>query len=117
MQFICHPGCSTCKKARDFLAANGLAFTERDIRTQNPSLEELKAWHRTSGLPLRRFFNTSGLKYRELGLSAKLDSLSENEQLALLAQDGMLVRRPILVSGQKVLVGFQEKTWAQALGL
>lgn len=115
MLFICHPGCSTCKKARDFLTAHGLAFTQRDIRTQNPNMDELKAWHRISGLPLRRFFNTSGLAYRALGLSARLDSLSEDEQLALLAQDGMLVRRPLLVLDQQVLVGFQEKAWSQAL--
>ncbi len=115
MLFICHPTCTTCDKARAFLSQHGFCFTERDIRTQNPTLAELTGWQRKSGLPLKRFFNTSGIKYRELGLTQKLKEMSEAEQLALLATDGMLVRRPILVNDGLVLVGFNEKAWAQAL--
>lgn len=116
MLFVCHPACTTCAKAREYLKKHGLSFQERDIRTENPTLSELTVWHRKSGLPLKRFFNTSGNKYRELALTAKLPGMSESEQLALLATDGMLVRRPILVSGDTVLVGFSEKTWDEKLG-
>lgn len=115
MLLICHPSCTTCQKARDFLKAHRLAFTERDIRMDKPSQEELRQWLALSGLPLKRFFNTSGILYREMALSARLPDLKEEEQLALLATDGMLVRRPILVDGQTVLVGFNEKTWSGAL--
>lgn len=115
MLFICHPTCTTCKKARDYMEKHGLSYQERDIRTENPSLAELTDWHKKSGLPLKRFFNTSGNKYRELGLTQKLPEMSEEEQLALLATDGMLVRRPILVSGDTVLVGFSEKAWDEKL--
>lgn len=115
MLFVCYPKCSTCGKARTWLEAHGIEFTERDIKTENPTYDELKAWHAESGLPLRRFFNTSGQLYRGMGLSAKLDSMSEDEQLKLLATDGMLVKRPILVGDGKVLVGFREKDWAAAL--
>lgn len=116
MTFYCHPVCTTCKKARDFLNRRGLAFTELDIREHHPDAGLLAELHQKSGLPLRRFFNTSGQLYRGMGLSARLPDMSEEEQLALLASDGMLVRRPILVSGDTVLVGFNEKAWAEALG-
>lgn len=115
MLFICHPTCTTCKKARDYMEKHGLSYQEQDIRTENPSLAELTDWHKKSGLPLKRFFNTSGNKYRELGLTQKLPEMSEEEQLALLATDGMLVRRPILVAGDTVLVGFSEKAWDEKL--
>ena len=117
MQFLCHPGCSTCKKAREFLEQNGISFVLRDIRTENPTAVELAQWHRQSGLPLRRFFNTSGQLYRELALKDKLPALSEEQQLALLAQDGMLVRRPILAAEEFVLIGFRENEWKSALNL
>ncbi len=117
MQFLCHPGCSTCKKAREFLEQNGISFVLRDIRTENPTAAELAQWHRQSGLPLRRFFNTSGQLYRELALKDKLPALSEEQQLALLAQDGMLVRRPILAAEEFVLIGFRENEWKSALNL
>lgn len=113
--FLCHPTCTTCKKARAFLDAAGLSYAERDIRLNKPSAAELRAWHKASGLPLRRFFNTSGTLYRELGLSAKLPSMSEDEQIALLSLDGMLVRRPILVHDGGVLVGFSQAAWEEAL--
>ena len=113
LTFVCHEKCSTCKKARDFLTANGVPFSARDIKGRNPTKDELAAWLRLSGLPIRRLFNASGMLYRELGLSAKIDSLSEEEALSLLATDGMLVKRPILVGADFVLFGFQEKEWAQ----
>ena len=113
--FIEYPKCSTCQKARKWLDGKGLAYTDRDIKTENPSLEELKAWHKRSGLPLKRFFNTSGLLYRDLGLKDKLETTSEEEQLALLATDGMLVKRPILVTDSTVLIGFKEKDWEKEL--
>lgn len=115
MLFVCHPTCTTCEKARTYLKNHGLSYQERDIRTENPSLAELTDWHQKSGLPLKRFFNTSGNKYRELGLTQKLPEMSEDEQLALLATDGMLVRRPILVARDTVLVGFSEKAWDEKL--
>lgn len=117
MVFICYPKCSTCKKAQAWLKAQGLDCEVRDIQKDNPALEELRQWHRQSGLPLKKFFNTSGQLYRSLGLSKKLPEMSQAEQYALLASDGLLVKRPILVldDGQ-VLVGFQEAAWAQALG-
>ena len=115
MLFVCYPKCSTCKKAQAWLDAHGIAYTVRDIKTQNPTLEELRQWHRQSGLPLKKFFNTSGQQYRALGLKDKLPAMTEEEQLALLATDGMLVKRPILLAGELVLVGFQEAQWAQAL--
>lgn len=115
MLFICHPTCTTCKKARALLDSLGLAYTVRDIREERPSMDELRAWRRQSGLPLKRFFNTSGIRYRELSLTQKLPGMAEEEQLALLASDGMLVRRPILVTGGSVLVGFSQKAWEAAL--
>lgn len=116
MLFIEYPKCTTCQKARKWLEAQGTVFTARHIKEDAPSLDELKDWHRRSGLPLKRFFNTSGLKYKELGLKDKLPGLDEEEQLALLASDGMLVKRPILVGDDFVLAGFRESEWAVALG-
>ena len=115
MQFICYPKCSTCAKARAWLVGSGIDFCERNIATDNPSLAELKDWHVKSGLPLKRFFNTSGLKYKELQLKNKLPAMSDEEQFKLLASDGMLVKRPILIDGDTVLVGFKEAEWKQAL--
>lgn len=115
MLFLCYPKCSTCKKAQAWLEAHGLSYTLRDIQTARPTLEELRQWHAQSGLPLKRFFNTSGQQYRALELKDKLPAMSQEEQLALLATDGMLVKRPLLVAEDKVLVGFQEAAWAAAL--
>lgn len=116
MQFICYPKCSTCQKAKKWLEANGISFEERHIKEQNPTAEELSAWQRKSGLPLKKFFNTSGLIYKDMKLSTKLPTMSEEEQLAVLAADGMLVKRPILVGDDFVLVGFKEADWAAVLG-
>lgn len=115
MLFVCYPKCSTCKKAQAWLDTHGIAYTVRDIKTQNPTLEELRQWHSLSGLPLKRFFNTSGQQYRALALKDKLPSMAEEEQFALLSTDGMLVKRPILVAEDKVLVGFREAEWSSAL--
>lgn len=115
MLFVCYPKCSTCKKAQAWLDTHGLSYQVRDIKTQNPSEEELRRWHSESGLPLKRFFNTSGQQYRGLELKDKLPQMTEDQQLALLATDGMLVKRPILLTGSKVLVGFKEAEWAAAL--
>ncbi len=117
MLFVEYPPCSTCQKAKRFLAENGLSFESRHIKENRPTAGELRVWQKTSGLPLKRFFNTSGLKYKELGLSAKLPEMSEDEQFSLLASDGVLVRRPILVGGDFVLVGFLEAEWREKLGL
>ena len=115
MLFVCYPKCSTCQKAKAFLEANGCVFETRDIKTNNPTYDELKTWQEKSGLPLRRFFNTSGLQYRALELKDKLPQMSEDEQLQLLSTDGMLVKRPLLIDGDTVLVGFREADWKQAL--
>ena len=115
MQFICYPKCTTCKKARKWLDANGVAYDERHIKDNNPSADELKAWHKQSGLPLKRFFNTSGLQYKALNLKEKLPSMSEEEQFKLLASDGMLVKRPLLIGDGFVLVGFKEDEWQARL--
>lgn len=109
--FICYPKCTTCKKAKEWLLANAIDFQERDIKTCNPSIVELSQWYKLSGLPLKKFFNTSGLKYKELQLKDKLAMLSEQEQLLLLASDGMLVKRPLLIADNLVLVGFKESQW------
>ena len=111
--FVCYPRCTTCKKAQQWLKDRGVEVTVRDIKTENPDAKELRRWHRESGLPLKRFFNTSGLKYKEMGLKDKLPQMSEEEQYELLAADGMLVKRPILVGKDKVLVGFKEKEWLE----
>lgn len=115
MLFVCYPKCTTCQKARAFLDAHGKTYDVRDIKLQNPTESELRAWHETSGLPLKRFFNTSGLQYKALELSKKLPSMSEDDQFALLAADGMLVKRPILVSEDFVLVGFRQEEWEAVL--
>lgn len=111
MLFVCYPKCTTCQKAKRFLDENGIKYDERNIKEQNPTIEELKDWHKASGLPLKKFFNTSGMLYRSMELAKKLPSMSEDEQFALLASDGMLVKRPILVSDNTVLVGFKESEW------
>ena len=115
MLFVCYPKCSTCQKAKAWLQERGVAFDERDIKQDNPTEQELRAWHEKSGLPLKRFFNTSGLQYKALGLKDKLPTMTEDEQLALLATDGMLVKRPLLVADDFVLVGFREKEWEERL--
>lgn len=115
MLFVCYPKCSTCQKAQKWLEGRGETFTVRDIKTENPTLKELKAWHAQSGLPLKKFFNTSGQIYRAMELTRKLPDMSEEEQFALLASDGMLVKRPILVGDGFVLVGFKEAAWAEQL--
>ena len=114
MLFLCYPKCSTCRKAKDWLDARRIPYTLRDIKEDSPSLEELEQWRKKSGLPLKRFFNTSGQLYRSLELSKKLPDLTEAEQLALLSSDGMLVKRPIAVDGETVLVGFREGDWEKA---
>ena len=111
MLFICYPKCTTCKKAQAYLDAKGAAYEFRDIKQENPSEEELRQWWKTSGLPLKKFFNTSGLQYTALGLKDKLPAMSEEEQLALLATDGLLVKRPILVGDDFVLTGFRQPEW------
>lgn len=115
MLFLCYPKCTTCQKARRFLEENNVPFTLRDIKTERPTYEELKAWQQKSGLPLRRFFNTSGLQYRALELKDRLPQMSNEEQLQLLASDGMLVKRPLLITDDTVLVGFREAQWQEAL--
>lgn len=115
MLFVCYPKCTTCQKARAFLDARDVAYDFRDMKQENPTEAELRAWHGKSGLPLKRFFNTSGLQYKALELSKKLPSMTEDEQFALLATDGMLVKRPILVGGDFVLVGFKEPEWEAKL--
>ena len=115
MLFLEYPPCSTCKKAKQWLEDKGIPYTSRHIKEQNPSYEELKAWWQASGLPLKKFFNTSGLQYKALQLKDKLPAMSEEEQLQLLATDGMLVKRPLVVLEDKVLTGFKEAEWREAL--
>ena len=115
MLFIEYARCSTCKKAKNWLDAKGISYEDRPIREENPTAEELKEWHQKSGLPLKRFFNTSGNLYKELGLKDRLPSMSEEEQYQLLATDGMLVKRPLLVSDDVVLTGFKEAEWEEKL--
>lgn len=117
MLFLCYPKCSTCQKAKAWLDQRGISYDLRDIKLNNPTAEELTAWYQKSGLPLKKFFNTSGQLYRALSLSKKLPDMTQAEQYALLASDGMLVKRPILVLDDgRVLVGFQQDQWAEALG-
>ena len=111
MLFVCYPKCTTCQKAKKWLTEKGMSFEERDIKTENPTKEELEAWYKNSGLPLKRFFNTSGILYKEMKLKDRLPEMTEDEQLTLLSTDGMLVKRPILISDEQVLVGFKEKEW------
>ena len=113
MLFLCYPRCSTCQKAKKWLDEQGKNYTERHIVENNPTYDELKKWYEISGLPLKKFFNTSGLKYKELQLKDKLPTMSEDEMLKLLATDGMLVKRPLLVVDDKILVGFKESQWEQ----
>nr|WP_296155747.1 arsenate reductase family protein [uncultured Peptoniphilus sp.] len=113
MLFVHYPKCSTCKKAKAFLDDRGVGYKERHIVEENPSFDELKEWYEMSDYPLKRFFNTSGMRYREMGLKDKLPYMSEEEQLELLATDGMLVKRPILIDGDRVRVGFKEKEWEE----
>ena len=115
MLFLCYPKCSTCRKAQKWLDEHDVDYDIRDIKTDNPDLAELELWHQASGLPLKKFFNTSGLQYKALGLKDKLPTMTEDEQLALLATDGMLVKRPLLVADDFVLVGFREKEWEEQL--
>ena len=115
VQFIEYPPCSTCQKAKKWLTEHEVSFTSRHIKEQNPSAQELAAWQKKSGLPLKRFFNTSGMLYRSMGLKDRLAAMSEEEQLALLAADGMLVKRPMLIADGFVLVGFRQTEWEQAL--
>lgn len=115
MLFVCYPKCTTCQKARQWLDAHGVDYTVRDIKENNPTEAELRAWHAQSGLPLKRFWNTSGLQYRALELKDRLPQISEDEQFALLATDGMLVRRPILVGDDFALPGFREAEWEKVL--
>lgn len=111
MLLVHYPKCSTCQKAKKWLVEKGLEFEERDIKNQNPTKEELKLWHQKSGLPLKKFFNTSGMIYREMGLKDRLSDMTEEEQYELLASDGMLVKRPVLVTDTAVLTGFRAKEW------
>ena len=115
MLFIHYPRCTTCQRAKKWLDENGIKYEERDIKADNPTAEELRAWHALSGLPLKKFFNTSGNSYKNLGLKDKLPTLSEDEQIELLAADGMLVKRPLVVTEKVVLTGFKESEWSAAL--
>ena len=113
--FLCYPRCSTCQRAQRWLQEHGVGARTCDIKTEKPTADELRAWHERSALPLKRFFNTSGLKYKELHLKDKLPAMSEDEQYELLASDGMLVKRPLFVGEEFVLVGFREKEWQERL--
>ena len=115
MLFICYPKCSTCQKARKWLDEHQVVYDLRDIKLENPAYEELAAWHQRSGLPLKKFFNTSGLMYKSMDLKNKLPGMSEEEMLKLLSTDGMLVKRPLLVGDDFVLVGFREAEWTERL--
>lgn len=115
MLFLEYPKCSTCKKAKKWLDENEKIYEDRHIVEDNPTVEELKEWYKKSGLPLKRFFNTSGMKYRELQLKDKLPQMTEEEQMELLATDGMLVKRPLVIGDDFVLVGFKEKEWEETL--
>ena len=115
MLFLCYPKCTTCQKAKAWLDSQDVSYTLRDIKLDNPTAEELRQWWTASGLPLKKFFNTSGLQYKALGLKDKLPAMSEEEQLSLLATDGMLVKRPILVGDGFVLTGFRQAEWEEKL--
>ena len=115
MLFVHYPKCSTCQKAKKWLEEKGISYDERNIKTENPSQEELTEWYRKSGLPLKRFFNTSGMLYKEMKLKDRLPGMDEEEQLKLLATDGMLVKRPLVVDGNVVLTGFKEGEWEEKL--
>ena len=115
MNFICYPKCTTCQKAKKWIDESGVSYELRDIKTNNPTFEELKEWHSKSGLPLKKFFNTSGLLYKSLELKNKIPQMTEEEMLSLLASDGMLVKRPLLVGDDFVLVGFKETDWKEKI--
>ena len=115
MLVLVYRKCSTCLKALKWLEDNNVTFTERPIKEENPTYEELKVWHQMSGLPLKKFFNTSGLIYKDLGLKDKLPTMSEEEQLQLLATNGMLVKRPLVIGEDYVLTGFKEKEWEEKM--
>ena len=115
VKFICYQKCTTCQKAKKWLDDNGIGYEMRDIKLENPSLEELTEWYKKSGLSLRKFFNTSGLLYKSMSLKEKLTEMTEEEMLTLLATDGMLVKRPILVGDSFVLVGFKEAEWSEKM--
>ena len=115
LKFICYPKCTTCQKARKWLDDNGIKYEFRDIKLDNPTLDELTGWYKKSGLPLKKVFNTSGLLYKSLDLKNKLPTMTENEMLTLLASDGMLVKRPLLIGECFVLVGFKEFEWKEKL--
>lgn len=115
MLILCYPKCSTCQKAKKWLDEQGVSYTERNIKEENPTFDELKEWYAKSGLPLKKFFNTSGLIYKSMNLKEKLPQMSENEQLELLATDGMLVKRPLVVGDDFVLTGFREKEWNEKI--
>ena len=115
MLLICYPKCTTCQNAKKWLESQGIAYTERNIAEENPTYAELKEWYKKSGLPLKRFFNTSGLLYKSMQLKDKLPEMSEEEQLKLLATDGMLVKRPLVVDGDNVLTGFKEAEWIKKM--
>ena len=116
MTILCYSRCTTCKKALKWLEEHQLPYTLRDIKEENPSIEELRTWYGRSGLPLKKFFNTSGQAYRAMGLSQKLPAMTEEEQLTLLASDGMLVKRPLVVLEDRILTGFREAEWAETFG-
>ena len=113
MKFICYPKCTTCQKAKKWLDEKGITYELRDIKENNPTVSELKEWYKISGLPLKKFFSTSGLLYKSMNLKNKLPEMSDDEQIELLASDGMLVKRPILTDGRKVIVGFREKEYEE----
>ncbi|MDD6212928.1 MAG: arsenate reductase family protein [Clostridiales bacterium] len=115
MLLLCYPKCSTCQKAKKWLDQNQITYTERHIAEENPSYDELKEWYEKSGLPLKKFFNTSGMVYKEMQLKDKLPTMSEEEQLKLLASNGMIVKRPLLIMEENVLVGFKEAQWNEEL--
>ena len=115
LEFICYPKCTTCKKAQKWLDENHIEYVLRDIKTENPTFDELSVWKKRSGEPLKKFFNTSGLLYKSMELKNKLPEMSEDEMLKLLATDGMLVKRPIIIFGDTVLTGFREKEWEEKL--
>lgn len=113
MTFLCYAKCTTCQKAKKWLDTKGIKYTERPIKEQNPSIVELKRWHQMSGLPLKKFFNTSGLLYKDMNLKDKLPNMSEEEQLAILSANGMLVKRPMMIGDDFVLIGFKEAEWEE----
>lgn len=115
MLFIEYPKCTTCQKAKKWLDENGIKYESRHIKEDNPTYDELTEWYNRSGLSLKRFFNTSGMLYKSMGLKDKLDTMSEEEQLKLLATDGMLVKRPLIISDNMILTGFRQKEWEEKL--